>query len=357
MVAEMILNSKQAAAALSRLLPVAAGKDRISGMVLVEPGAGMIRCTASNLVQWLSVSIECESDFRSPVVLELKPLVSLLRSASDDVYITLDPEAVRVRSGKSRYTLRPPMPAGDYPERESVEVAATLRCNEKSLQAALHAVLACVAGDDVRYYLRGVHVRTRDGVTFVEATDGHRLARATVAGAEADGDIDLILPTITATMLSKAQQDDVLMQISDGEVSCIIGTDTLTSKTVDGRYPDADRVIPRDCPHELVLDREAALKALAAVSVIGSAYDAVLLKIEESGISIVRSDTNGQQASAEVEAEAHTNPSPMEIGMRAEYLRSVLQSAISDTVSIGYQSPDSAILVQPETYVLMPVRI
>jgi DNA polymerase-3 subunit beta len=264
---------------------------------------------------------------------------------------------VRVRSGKSRYTLRPPMPAGDYPERDSVEVAATLRCNEKSLQAALQAVLACVAGDDVRYYLRGVHVRTRDGVTFVEATDGHRLARATVAGAEADGDIDLILPTITATMLSKAQHDDVLMQISDGEVFCIIGTDTLTSKTVDGCYPDADRVIPRDCPHELVLDREAALKALAAVSVIGSAYDAVLLKIEDSGISIVRSDTNGQQASAEVEAEAHTNPSPMEIGMRAEYLRSVLQSAISDTVSIGYQSPDNAILIQPETYVLMPVRI
>ena len=357
MVAEMILNSKQAAAALSRLLPVAAGKDRISGMVLIEPGTGMIRCTASNLVQWLSVSIECESDFQSPVVLELKPLVSLLRSASDDVYITLDPEAVRVRSGKSRYTLRPPMPAGDYPERDSVEVAATLRCNEKSLQAALQAVLACVAGDDVRYYLRGVHICTRDGVTFVEATDGHKLARATVVGAEADGDIDLILPTITATMLSKAQHDDVVMQISDGEVSCIIGTDTLTSKTVDGRYPDADRVIPRDCPHELVIDREAALKALAAVSVIGSAYDAVLLKIEESGISIVRSDTNGQQASAEVEAEAHTNPNPMEIGMRAEYLRSVLQSAISETVSIGYQSPNSAMLIQPETYVLMPVRI
>ena len=276
----------------------------------------------------------------------------------------MDDSKAVIRFGRSRFSLST-LPASDFPSVE--EAAGTLEFSipQSRLKAMLDSTSFAMAQQDVRYYLNGLLFEVSADYLRVVATDGHRLAMHTekmkISGA---GKIQVIVPRKGILELSRLLSD------GDESVNLVIGTNhirartkdfTFTSKLVDGKFPDYDRVLPKGGDKVLTAVRNDLRQALNRTAILSNEkFRGIRLMLASDELKIVANNPEQEEAEEIISVE-YKGPS-LEIGFNVSYLVDVLGVLTTDSVQLILADSNSSVLIQatensPSLYVVMPMRL
>src|SRR5215468_7396671 len=334
--------------------------------VLLEQKNGRLFVTATDLEMQITSHSDLAGKQDQSVTVAARKLQDLLRALPDDAVVTLETSASRmaVRTGRSRFNLQT-LPAGDYPRMSlSHEKQQTIRLPQKQFRGLLKLAEFAMAQQDIRYYLNGMLLVVDKGSLQAVATDGHRLSYASIS---VPGDYkrqDVILPRKTVLELGKLLEDsDAVVQIDilANQVRFRFSNIELTSKVVDGKFPDYNRVIPTGHSKRLELSRTELLQALQRAAILSNEkFRGVRLVLGNDQLKIIC--TNSEQEEAEEELEIGYKGEGLDIGFNITYLLDVLQNLATDQVVISLGDANSSALITMHDrgdykYVVMPMRI
>lgn len=303
-------------------------------------------------------------DFR--LTTSAKKLQDILRALPESATVSFEHADHRlvVKAGRSRFYLQT-LDAGDFPViAVASEPKARLDLTCGGFKSLLARVQYAMAVQDIRYYLNGLLFVAKDQGIQLVATDGHRLAFASLASAQQNTEAEAILPRKTIIELARLlpDSDDALtIELLDNQVRFIFGQTTIVSKVVDGKFPDYKRVIPLDNDKIILVQRQDFLTALSRAAILANEkFHGVRLVLADNRLSIVC--TNSDQEAAEEELEIDYNGEPFESGFNIHYLRDVLSNLHVSSLQIAFgDSARSTLFTIPDDasfkYVVMPMRI
>jgi len=295
-----------------------------------------------------------------------RKLQDILRSLPEDaeVSVVLEDSRLTVRAGRSRFSLQT-LPAADYPRMALVEGnPVQIKLAQKQLKRLLGLVQYAMAQQDIRYYLNGL-LLVVDGLEMrLVATDGHRLAYVSEGLEQSVAQAEAILPRKTVHELTRllGDNDDPLeISLGGNQVIFRFGGIELVSKLIDGKFPDFERVVPKQHPKLVRLDRVKLLQALHRAAILtNEKFRGVRLVLTEGSLRIISS--NAEQEEAQEELEIEYSGEPLDVGFNVNYLLDVLNNVSTDEIECWLRDPNaSALITLPgnETfkYVVMPMRI
>ena len=273
-----------------------------------------------------------------------------------------------IRSGRSRFYLQA-LPASDFPDLTSSPFAHTFMLPAVELKRLIDNSQFAISTEETRYYLNGIffHALDIEGKPTLRAvaTDGHRLARIETPAPEgASGMPGVIAPRKAVGEVLKLLEDpsqDVKIEISQTKARFTVGDVVLTTKLIDGTFPDYARVIPTANDKRLVVDKDPFERAVDRVSTLSSERGrAIKLSIADGRMTL--SVNNPDSGSASEEIEVDYDSAPIDIGFNARYLLDIVGQLSSDTALIRLADPGSPTLIQDRDganalYVLMPLRV
>ena len=273
-----------------------------------------------------------------------------------------------MRSGRSKFQLQA-LPAADFPDLTTGEFQHRFTLPAIELKRLIENTQFAISTEETRYYLNGIffHTIEANGQTVLRAaaTDGHRLARVEYPAPKgAEGMPGVIVPRKAVGEVQKLLEDlsnEVVIEISAAKARFTFGDVTLTTKLIDGTFPDYARVIPQNNDKRLVVDKDSFQKAIDRVSTISSERGRAI-KLSVSSGRMTLSVNNPDSGSASEELEVDYDAAPIDIGFNARYLLDIAQQLIGDTATIKFADPGSPTIVQdregsPAIYVLMPLRV
>ena len=295
-----------------------------------------------------------------------RKLIDILRSMPADQIVTLSAtqSKLTLAGGKSRFTLQT-MPADDFPlVQESADFGPAFSVPQKALRGLISQVHFAMAVHDIRYYLNGIlFVAEGKSLTLV-ATDGHRLA---LAQATLETDIpkqEVILPRKTVLELQRLLKDDdssIEMRFAPNQAKFSFAGMEFVTKLVEGKFPDYNRVIPKNHKNKVTLGRGPLLQSLQRAAILTSEkFKGVRVNIEPGTLRIASS--NAEQEEAMEELEIDYGGDTIEIGFNVTYLIDALTNMGQEMVTMELQDTNSSALITvPDQagfkYVVMPMRI
>jgi DNA polymerase III subunit beta len=294
--------------------------------------------------------------------------LDICRSLPDgsQVEISLDGEQVQIRSGRSRFTLGT-LPASEFPNVESGLHRVEFSIAQRKLKRMIDRVAFSMAHQDVRYYLNGMLIEHAPTHLRLVATDGHRLALVTGQVDEAVESAEtsqFILPRKGVLELSRLLQDsDELVRVTIGSNHLQVHTEglTYTSKLVDGKFPDYQRVIPRNGTKTILSNRLSLKSAFARAAILSNEkFHGVRLQLSDGTLRITAN--NPEQEQAEEDVLLDYQGGTLEIGFNVSYLIEALGALTGDDVRIQLNDPNSSALIddpadEAAQYVVMPMRL
>ena len=300
------------------------------------------------------------------VTVPARKLVDICKSLPEgcDIEFSVEENKVLVRSGRSRFSLSS-LPARDFPNIEDSIGTHQFVVQQSQLKRLIERTAFAMAQQDVRYYLNGMLWEVTPERLRVVATDGHRLALCTLPTTlQVESDVQVILPRKGVLELSRLLQDD------GGDISIILGSNhlrattedfTFTSKLVDGRFPEYERVLPRS-PDKIVLGSRSELRqAFTRAAILSNEkYRGVRLQLTDQVLQILAN--NPEQEEAEEVVPVEYQGDSLEIGFNVSYLLDVLGVLQGEQVKLSLSDPNgSALLEESEDgdslYVVMPMRL
>ena len=300
-----------------------------------------------------------------------RKFLDICRALPDDasVQVQLDGDRLIVKSGRSRFVLGT-LPATDFPVVDNVEAVHNLHLSQVDLRGLLDKTHFAMAQQDVRYYLNGLLLETGKKIVRAVATDGHRLALCELAidaqkapAGQKAGPHQVIIPRKGVQELQRLLlgNGDVILAIGSNHVQATIGDIRFTSKLIDGRFPDYERVIPKPIGNVLKTGRDVLRQALQRAAILSNEkYRGVRLEL---GASILRIQANNpDQEEARDELEVEYGGEALEIGFNVNYLLEALAAVDSDQVELGFVDANSSCLISSPSspqarYVVMPMRL
>ncbi len=340
--------------------------------VLVRSVDGALAFKATDLDMEVSETVPAEIIQGGGVTAPAHTLYEIVRKLPEGSQVTLETTGegsqMTLRSGRSRFTLStlpetdfPDISVGDMPHRFEIKAAVLKRLFDKTHFA--------ISTEETRYYLNGVFLHEMNGpdgpVLRAVATDGHRLARVeTEAPQGTAGMPSVIVPRKAVAEIQKLlenQEGDVTVELSATKIRLSVGTVVLTSKLIDGTFPDYQRVIPSGNDRTLLVDKEAFERAVDRVSTISSERGrAVKLSLASGRLTLSVTNPDAGNATEEIEAE-YESPA-LDIGFNARYLLDVLSQFDGENAVLKLAEPGSPTLMQESEgasalYVLMPMRV
>jgi DNA polymerase-3 subunit beta len=334
----------------------------------------LIDRTASS-VSFLATDIEIQITARSTltaagearaVTVGARKLVDILRALPDNAEVTLDQQEKRllVKAGKSRFTLQT-MPAEDFPRlAKPAGDVARFALPQKALRRLLGLVQYAMAQQDIRYYLNGLLMVVEEKQLKLVATDGHRLAFASLKLAADLPRQEVIVPRKTVLELSKLLadvDDEVKIEVSPAQAAFSFGSIELVSKLVDGKFPDYTRVIPTGHKNKLQIERELLRQALLRAAILSNEkFRGVRWVLADGSLKIVSS--NAEQEEAHEEIEVKYSGDALDIGFNVNYLLDVLNNVSGAEIECAFGDSSSSALISYAAekdfkYVVMPMRI
>ncbi len=279
-----------------------------------------------------------------------------------------DGAAMTLSSGRSRFKLQA-LPDTDFPDITAGEFSHSFALPATELKTLIDRTQFAISTEETRYYLNGIylHAVEDDGNAMLRAvaTDGHRLARAQIAAPDGcEGMPGIILPRKAVGEIQRLVEDpdgSVQVELSDAKIRLTIGTVVVTSKLIDGTFPDYDRVIPSGNDRELVMDRASFASAVDRVSTVSSERGrAVKLALSEG--QIVLSVNSPDSGSATEELAVGYQSEDMEIGFNSRYLLDISNQLSGDDTIFMLADAGSPTLIRDAAesgaiYVLMPMRV
>ncbi|RVM08414.1 DNA polymerase III subunit beta [Sinorhizobium meliloti] len=325
------------------------------------------RFTNLDIEATVRFSAEVDSDFEAFTV-PAGTLSDIVNKLPDGADVAILPDrtngltGVTLKAGRSRFKL-PVLPADDFATMKVGELPYSLTLPATELGAALADVGFAVSTEETRYYLNGIFTHSvEDGVCLV-ATDGHRLSKRIIRTETEAAMPGVIIPRGAVKVISKIlpKEGPVHLQVSDRVVRIAAGDTTLTSKLIDGTFPDYQRVIPTQ--HEMLatIDVQAlstSIDRVAAVS--GERGQAVHFNFADQVLKLTVNNPDAGEAEDEVTFEGQAD---LSIGFNARYVADALAHLPGDRFEIGLGSPgDPAVLrsvvgSRENLIVLMPMRV
>jgi DNA polymerase-3 subunit beta len=334
--------------------------------VLLEQKDGRLYVTATDLEMQITAHSALPGKETQAVTVAARKLQDLLRALPDDAVLTVDATGSKmtVRAGRSRFNLQT-LPAADYPRiGAGTEQVQALTLPQRDLRGLLKSAEFAMAQQDIRYYLNGMLlVIDRDTLQAV-ATDGHRLSWASLKIPGSYQRQEVILPRKTVLELGKllADVDDpVTIDILANQVRFAFANVELTSKVIDGKFPDYNRVIPTGHAKKIDLSRTELLSVLQRAAILSNEkFRGVRLVLGPDQLKIIC--TNSEQEEAEEELEVAYKGDALDIGFNITYLLDVLQNMSMERVELAFGDANSSALVtvpgrDDYKYVVMPMRI
>jgi DNA polymerase-3 subunit beta len=299
-------------------------------------------------------------------------LYDIVRKLPEGAQVSLDMTGetgqLLLRSGRSRFHLQS-LPASDFPDLTTGDLTHRFTLAAADLKKLIDNTQFAISTEETRYYLNGIFVHTVDvgGATMLRAvaTDGHRLARVEMPAPEgAAGMPGVIVPRKAVSEIQKLIEDieaEVSVELSTAKARFKFGDTVLTTKLIDGTFPDYARVIPANNEKRLVVEKAPFKAAVDRVSTISSERGrAIKLAIADGKMTL--SVNNPDSGSASEEIEVDYDSTPIEIGFNARYLLDIADQLASDTALMKLADPGSPTIIQDRDgaaalYVLMPLRV
>ena len=279
-----------------------------------------------------------------------------------------DRAVLTIRAGRSRFTLQT-LPESDFPDIAAGDMSHKFVLPAADLKRLIEKTQFAISTEETRYYLNGIYLHTagagKDMVLRAVATDGHRLAQVEFpAPAGTEGMPGVIVPRKTVNEVQRLIEDaeaEVTVELSQAKIRFTIGDVVLTSKLIDGTFPDYGRVIPLGNDKELEVNKREFEQAVDRVSTVSSERGRAV-KLSLSGGRLVLSVTNPNSGSATEELEVAYDADPIDIGFNSRYLLDIAAQIEGDTAILKLADPGSPTLVQDKDakgalYVLMPMRV
>ena len=299
-------------------------------------------------------------------------IYDIVRKLPEGAELSLDTGAdqtsLTLKAGRSRFTLQT-LPESDFPDLAAGEMTHRFRLLAKDLRRLIDKTQFAISNEETRYYLTGIYLHTaaaaRGPTLRAVATDGHRLAQVDLeAPAGADGMPGIIVPRKTVGEVQRLIEDpatDVSVELSSSKIRFTLGTVVLTSKLIDGTFPDYARVIPLGNNRALEVDKQEFAAAVDRVSTVSSERGRAV-KLSLSGDKLTLSVTNPDSGSATEELEVHYQSEPLDIGFNSRYLLDIAGQIEGGTAVLRLADPSSPTLIQDRDaadalYVLMPMRV
>lgn len=300
------------------------------------------------------------------ITLPARKLMDICKSLPDEASINVrieDNKAI-VRAGRSRFTLTT-LPAADFPNVEDGEGAMSFAVNQNKLRRLIERTGFAMAQQDVRYYLNGMLLEINSGQLRAVATDGHRMAMCTVdANIDYQEKYQLIVPRKGIMELARLLGEaDELINITLGthHIRATTGDFTFTSKLVDGKFPDYERVLPRGGDKEILADRQSLRSAFSRTAILSNEkYRGIRLMLSDALLKIQAN--NPEQEEAEEDIVVDYSGDSLEIGFNVSYLLDVMNVLSNEQVKIILSDANSSALIQESEsddslYVVMPMRL
>ena len=335
--------------------------------VLIRKTGALLQLTTSDLEIQIRTSAELggdEGDFTTTV--GARKLIDVLRSMPSDQTVSLESAQNKLvlKGGKSRFTLQT-LPAEDFPlVQEADSFGPVFSVPQKVLKELLSQVSFAMAVHDIRYYLNGILFVAEGKQLSLVATDGHRLA---FSSATLDVEVpkqEVILPRKTVLEMQRLLSDKegaIDMQFAANQAKFSFEGMEFVTKLVEGKFPDYNRVIPKNHQNIVILGREPLLRSLQRTAILTSEkFKGVRLNIEPGTLRVA--SNNAEQEEAVDELDIDYGGDSIEIGFNVTYLIDALNNMHQDMVKIELaDSNSSALLTIPDNaafkYVVMPMRI
>jgi len=360
-------------ALLEPLLQIAGVVERrqtlpILSNVLLQCQPQQIVLTATDLEVELKTIARCESDGELDFTLPARKLLDICKALPDNSAITIsieNNERAVLKSGRGRYALGI-LPANDYPVIETTHSTFRFSLQQRQLKGLIDNTGFAMAQQDVRYYLNGMLLEITPQRVRAVATDGHRLALSDVDQLSI-ADVQeqkLILPRKAALELGRLlheSDDTVEIELSTNHVRFVTGSTTFTSKLIDGRFPDYERVIPAPGKNCLTVERDILKQALQRASILSNEkYRGIRFSLSDNLLQLTANNPEQEQAEEEVVVEYSGDT--MSIGFNVSYLLDVLNTIESSKITMLLTDPNSSSIVTAENtqqsrYVIMPMRL
>ena len=335
--------------------------------VLIRKTAGQVQLTTSDLEIQIRTHADLGGDDTSfATTVGARKLIDILRTLPADQVVSLESQQSKLvlKGGKSKFTLQT-LPAEDFPlVQEAPSFGPAFSVPQKTLKSLLGQVSFAMAVHDIRYYLNGILFVAEGKKLSLVATDGHRLA---FASAELDVEVpkqEVILPRKTVLELQRLLSDKdgaIEMQFAANQAKFSFDGMEFVTKLVEGKFPDYNRVIPRNHQNIVVLGRVPLLSALQRAAIMTSEkFKGVRLNVEPGVLRVAANNADQEEAVDELDIE-YDGPT-IEIGFNVTYLIDALANMGQDMVRVELADGNSSALVTiPDNehfkYVVMPMRI
>ncbi|MGH6780572.1 MAG: DNA polymerase III subunit beta [Sphingomonadaceae bacterium] len=338
--------------------------------VLIEAATeGGLRLMATDLDLQVVETIEAAVDVAGATTVSAHTLFEIARKLAEgsQVELTASDGKMKIVAGRSNFNL-PTLPRDDFPVIAEGELPTRFELPAATLRQIIDKTRFAISTEETRYYLNGIFLHVSDEaqpVLKAAATDGHRLARVTVARPEgAAGMPDVIIPRKCVAELRKLLDEldgTVEVSLSPTKIRFGLGSAILTSKLIDGTFPDYSRVIPTGNDKLLKLDPKSFMQGVDRVATIASEKTrAVKMSVERD--KIILSVTSPENGTAAEEVPGEYVSESFDIGFNARYLMDILGQIEGDSVEVHLADAAAPTLIRendkaPALYVLMPMRV
>ena len=336
--------------------------------VLLRKNGPAIELTASDLEIQVRTRAELGGDdgvFDTTV--GARKLIDILRALPADQLVALSAAQTKLtlQAGKSRFVLQT-LPAVDFPlVNEAVDFGPAFSVPQKVLRDLVDQVHFAMAVHDIRYYLNGILFIAEGRTLTLVATDGHRLALAqSTLDADVPAKQEVILPRKTVLELQRLLRDEstpIEMRFAGNQARFAFSGMEFVTKLVEGKFPDYNRVIPKNHRNSVTLGRAPLLACLQRAAILTSEkFKGVRVNLEPGVLRIAASNAEQEEATEELEVDYEGDA--IDIGFNVTYLIDVLANSAQEMVKIELQDGSaSALLTVPDRpgfkYVVMPMRI
>lgn len=337
--------------------------------ILLQVEDGSLSMTGTDLEVEMVAHVPITGDYQpGEVTVPAKKLVDIVKTLSSEEAIRLElvENKVKLITSKSRFTLAT-LPATEFPTLDESVGLADIKLDVGELRSVIGNTQFAMAQQDVRYYLNGMLFDfSPDKKLIAVATDGHRLA---LSSTQFDSEVgedrqQAIVPRKGVLELNRflsSVDEEIQLQISANHLRASSTHFSFTTKLVDGKYPDYEKVLPKGGDKLVVANKNDLKEALQKASILCNEKFRGVRFYLTNGLVKIHSN-NPEQEEAEIELEVDYNGSDLEIGFNVNYMLDVLNTTNSENVKLTFSDANSSLLVEEvdgstSLYVIMPMRL
>jgi DNA polymerase-3 subunit beta len=339
----------------------------VLGNILVKADSEQITLAATDLEVELIVTLDCVVQEQGEATIPARKWLDICRNLPDDatIKISLTDDKITMQAGRSRFTLST-LPTTEFPLIDEINTQTQYQISQTVLKDIFDSTHFSMAQQDVRYYLNGLMMEMSPNLLRSVATDGHRLAMKDVT-------VDIKVNEDKRQVIVPRKGIQELMRLlteSEEEISVIVGSSHIrltmngmifTSKLIDGRFPDYERVMPEGGNNIVIADKEAIRQTLVRVAILSNEkYRGIRMILAPGKLQVMAH--NPEQEEAEDELVVDYQGDEFEIGFNANYLLDAINAVKSQQVHIVLKDPNSSCIIKAanddsSNYVVMPMRL